>query len=109
MNTYVFYTQEGYTESPKGENIENLQILGFVKGENVSRALENLLKENSWIKESGFDKNSILARQLLDDALKSNIQKTVDYLWVDEKRHFEEDPCDNHIFIFLKELKKAIN
>ena len=109
MNTYVFYTQEGYAESPIGKSIENMQILGFAKGKNVSKALENLLKENSWIKESGFDKNSILVRQLLDDKLKSNIQKTVDYLWADEKRHFEEDPCDNHIFISLKELKKAIN
>lgn len=85
MNTYVFYTQEGYAESPIGKSIENMQILGFAKGKNVSKALENLLKENSWIKASGFDKNSILVRQLLDDKLKSNIQKTVDYLWADEK------------------------
>ena len=108
MKTYIFYTPEGYTGSPNGENIENMQILGFAAGQNVSQALESLLNENDWIKENGFHKSSILAKQLLDNELRLNIQKTVDYLWIDEKRHFEEDKCDNHIFSTLIELKKSI-
>ena len=32
MNEYIFYTDEGYCESPNGTQTENFQVLGFEKG-----------------------------------------------------------------------------
>lgn len=67
MKSYVFYTSEGFTESPLGETVENLQILGFEKGSTKKEALQSLLKSNRWIEKSGFDVLKIHARQLLED------------------------------------------
>lgn len=64
MKSYVFYTAEGYTESPTGERVENLQILGFENGNTEKEALYNLMKNNEWIEMCGFDATQILARQL---------------------------------------------
>lgn len=108
MKTYLFYTLEGNCESPGKKYVENMQILGEARGNIFSEAYDNLLKENQWIIESCFDVKSILAKQILDDELKNNIQKIINYLWNDEKRHFEEDPCDNHIFLALENLKHSI-
>ena len=33
MREFVFYTEEGCTEIPTGETVENLQILGFAMGQ----------------------------------------------------------------------------
>ena len=38
MKEFIFYTFEGYTESPTGKMVENLQILGFEKGKNENEA-----------------------------------------------------------------------
>lgn len=56
---FVFFTAQGDTVAPNGENVENLQILGFEKGRDFNEALEILLKENSWIEENGFDLSEI--------------------------------------------------
>jgi hypothetical protein len=66
MKSYVFYTSEGFTKSPSGEPVENLQILGFEQGTTKKEALQNLLKNNEWIEKSGFDVLKIHVRQLLD-------------------------------------------
>lgn len=46
MKTFLFYTSEGYTESPNNECVENCQLLGEATGETVKAAFANLLKEN---------------------------------------------------------------
>ena len=112
MNTYIFYTTEGYTETPRLEEIENLQILGEAIGENEEQALERLLQETPWIIEKGYEVGEIISKQILDDTLRANIQTVIDYLWVDEERHYEEstidDECEDHIFLVLKALRNAI-
>jgi len=55
MKKFVFITSEGNTQSPNGEEIENLQVIGFAEGENKIEAMKNLLKENEWIWNSGFN------------------------------------------------------
>lgn len=54
MSTYIFYTDEGYTIAPNGEELESLQVLGIEDGETEKEALANLYKNNEWIKNCGF-------------------------------------------------------
>lgn len=108
MNEYLFYTTEGVT-FPRDitADIENCQVLGYSKGKDKPKALQNLLIENPWIKESKFDESKIIAVQILSQDAKHALRKLVDYLWDDEKKHFEEagKPA-NHIFNIIKQIDK---
>ena len=64
MKKFIFYTFEGYTESPTGKMVENLQILGFEDGENENEAFQTLINNNPWIIKSGFNKDKIISMQL---------------------------------------------
>ena len=66
MKTFLFYTKEGYTESPNNVCVENCQLLGEATGETMEAAFADLLNENPWIEENGFHTNSglIIAREL---------------------------------------------
>ena len=55
MARFIFYTTEGTTEAPDGEDIENCQMLGYADGKTLNEALESLLRENTWIKECGYE------------------------------------------------------
>ena len=55
MGKYIFYTSEGFTQSPTNIETENFQILGFSDGENPDIALTKLLKQNPWISDYGFN------------------------------------------------------
>lgn len=59
MERYVFYTDEGYTVSPNGDDLESLQILGIEDGNTEAEAYSNLLKDSTWILESGFSEEKI--------------------------------------------------
>ena len=102
MNEYIFYTTEGYTIAPN-ENIEveNCQVLGRAFGNNPKEAEENLLKENPWIVEAGFNPAEFFIKQLLTEEQHADIKAVIEYLLADEER---EDK-DNHIFNVLKRLK----
>lgn len=65
MNTYIFYTDEGYTTAPNGEELENLQILGIEDGETEEEALANLYKNNEWIKANGFSESRMRCYAIL--------------------------------------------
>ncbi len=109
MKRYIFYTPDGYTESPTNQPVENLQVLGQASGHNMGDALNSLLKNNQWITKNGFNENCIIGEQLLDESLKNNIKKIVEYLWTEEEKHYEENQCSNHIFLILKQLKQMIS
>ena len=55
MTEYIFYTTEGFTQAPDGDDIENCQLLGRAFGKDKHDALSNLVKENSWIEDRGFE------------------------------------------------------
>jgi len=59
INHYIFLTDEGYTFQPGSESvepdIENLQVIGFSSGETAKKAFENLLIENSYLKQTSFN------------------------------------------------------
>ena len=54
MPPFIFITQEGLTQEPNHEDIENLQVLGITNGETSRQAFENLLEENDWIRDSDY-------------------------------------------------------
>ena len=59
MKKYIFITTEGCTYLSNSESIEpdceNLQVAGYANGECEEEAFNNLLKENDYLKNAGFD------------------------------------------------------
>ncbi|MCU0666900.1 MAG: hypothetical protein MUF05_07395 [Candidatus Omnitrophica bacterium] len=58
MQNFIIVTKEGSTLPPNFERssltVENLQVLGFTRGNNKREAVRNFGLENKWIKEAGF-------------------------------------------------------
>lgn len=66
MNEYIIFTTEGHTIAPNEDyEVENCQVLGRAFGNNPKEAEENLLKENPWIVEAGFNASEFIVRQLM--------------------------------------------
>lgn len=59
MNTYLFYTDEGYAVDPNNNSLDSLQILGIENGETKDEALANLFHNNEWITMNGFSESRI--------------------------------------------------
>lgn len=56
MKKYIFITPEGNTFSPKGDEVENMQVIGIVENvSNENEALKKLLLENEWIIDAEFN------------------------------------------------------
>lgn len=108
MSEYIFYTTEGFTQAPNENNVDNCQVLGKAFGKNEKEARYNLLKENPWIEESGFNTTEFIVKQLLSEEQKADIKAIVDYLWKDECKHFQElyNPKE-HIYQILKRLRSS--
>ena len=66
MKKYLIATFEGQTLSPKGKNVENLQILGITFGENFDDVVEKLFSDNKWIIKAGFTKDELIAYELVE-------------------------------------------
>lgn len=82
MNEYIFYTTEGTTYPPiEGKEVDNCQLLGRASGNTLEEAKSNLLKENPWIEECGFDSNSIKAEQILTEEQRKGIKTLKKYLY----------------------------
>ena len=110
MNEYMFYTFEGFTQSPDKNNCENLQILGFEKAENLEITKKCLLANNDWISKHSFDTEKILSKKILTEESLASIKTVVDYIWEDEEKDYEEclvsgKNVDNHILKHLRKLK----
>ena len=63
MKNYIFVTHKGHTYQPGSASIEpdieNLQVIGFAKGNSPDEATKNLLKEDTYLKETSF--NGVIA------------------------------------------------
>lgn len=59
MKSYIFVSSDGHTFQPGSTSatpdIENLQVIGFGRGENPEAAVRLLLLEEPAIKETNFD------------------------------------------------------
>lgn len=68
MHQYIFYTPEGWTAPPnEGMTVENCQLLGFAKGDNLNNAFEKLLGDNQWIIECGYDISQITGIRIIKE------------------------------------------
>ena len=60
MKKFIFITDEGFTFQPGSEDyepdIENMQVIGFGEGNNVDDAVDNMIKENPYLKDTRFNK-----------------------------------------------------
>ncbi|MBL1213505.1 MAG: hypothetical protein HND52_09105 [Ignavibacteriae bacterium] len=60
LKTFIFLTEEGYTDAPNYElnntAIENLQVIGWSKGKNSDEAFKILIEENNYLLTTEFDK-----------------------------------------------------
>lgn len=64
MNKYIIYTPEGYSEGPNGNDAWNCQVLGRAMGANPKEAIENLLRDNEWVRNGGYDPCEFIVAQL---------------------------------------------
>ncbi len=72
MPRFLFYSREGLTYTPcvlneyeeyeGGNEVENLQVIGFADGDTPQEAFDHLLFTHSYLEESTFDQ--ILAIEL---------------------------------------------
>lgn len=110
MNEYIFYTNERFTIPPHEEKeVENCQVLGRAFGDNEKNACDNLVKDNPWIKDCGFDIEKAVSMQLLTKETKQDINILVQYLIEDEYRKFQElGSPKEHIYHSLKRLQEVI-
>ena len=108
---YLFYTSDGYTESPNGNTVENLQVLGEAEGCSVNEAYNKLVENNDWIVSGDFTPENTYYKMIVTQEIISHIQTVIDYLWKDEKKHYEEEGAEekNHIFSYLKNVSKYFN
>jgi hypothetical protein len=60
MDYYIFLTTEGYNFQPNSDaitpDIENMQVIGFSKGNTTDEAFDNLLIAHSYLKETSFNR-----------------------------------------------------
>lgn len=110
MAKFIFYTDQGYTISPNGNELESLQILGIEDGKSEEDALNNLFNNNEWILESGFSKESIKCNAIFNSKVLGKIEVVLEYLWKDEEKHFEESKLNEedvfgHIYNHLRNIK----
>jgi len=64
MKEYICLTNQGFTESPTNQEIENQQVLGYVGGSAEEEALDILLSENPEILSAGFKKSEIILKEV---------------------------------------------
>lgn len=64
--TFMFYTPDGYCTAPSGAEIDNLQILGFVKAKDIDTAFKILYLENSWIVPFGYKIDNISWKEVIE-------------------------------------------
>lgn len=102
MNEYIFFTSEGTTYPPiEGKEADNCQLLGRAKGNTSEEAKSNLLKDNPWIEDAGFDSACIMVEQILTEEQQKDIQTLVECLY--------EKCFDSSIFKIIERLKTTIN
>jgi len=86
MKKFIFITDEGFTFQPDSENyepdIENMQVVGFGEGNTIGDAMENMIDENPYLKNTRFNK-------IIGIEIKSYIQSV---LFIKDK--FGQNKCN---------------
>lgn len=108
MNEYIFYTTEGYTIAPNEDyDVENCQVIGRAFGKSSDEAMKNLLKENKWIENSGFNQKEFYIKQILTEEQRNDIKLLIDYLLNEKEINLEKkDERKNHILKSISRLEQ---
>ncbi|MDF7820073.1 hypothetical protein P1X15_20810 [Runella sp. MFBS21] len=65
IKSYIFLSPEGRTFSPNDSEVENLQVIGIVRGvRHEDEALIQLLQENPWIFDAEFNVAEFICYEL---------------------------------------------
>jgi hypothetical protein len=67
LRKFIFLTTEGTTTAPNGEDVENLQVLGFAYEKGLDSAEQTFFEENGWILSLGFSRHGIQVLELVND------------------------------------------
>lgn len=90
MKEYFFYTTEGFTQAPNGEDVENCQVLGRAKGHNEMEARKQLTKEHPWIKRYGFCADDAMSVKIVSEDSEHD-KEIIEYLThLLDKRQLEQ-------------------
>lgn len=68
MKNFLFFTNEGYTFDPDDKDIENMQILGTGKGDNILEAFKNFKFEQSYLEDFTF--KEVIAVEYVNDFIR---------------------------------------
>lgn len=101
---YIFYSEEGYCESPIGEKIENFQVLGITSGNNEQQAYANLLKENKWIKENKFRECHIFYKMIIPCEIKKSLDVIIKFFFENKNKHIEKLGTKDNMVDILNHL-----
>jgi hypothetical protein len=77
MKHFIFITNEGWTETPKGGTVENQQVLGYADGETKEEAMQSFLAENKAMLMD-FDSDEIVIYEILGEKFPSDTTPTND-------------------------------
>ena len=81
MKEYIIYTTEGTTYAPdETVEIDNCQVLGRECGVDSADAIRNLLHNNAWIVEAGFDTSAFIVRQTVTDEMRSDMAQVMSWI-----------------------------
>ena len=64
MRNFIFFTEEGFTETPRNEDIENFQVLGMANGVDEEDASNNFIQKYDFLKNAGY--RNAFAMELVD-------------------------------------------
>ena len=100
---YIFYTYEGYTEPPNElMDVENLQVLGFAVGRDKSEAKQNLIAENPWIVECGFEPYDMICKQIFGNEHREDLEALLSA--IDELRVHHPDIFQSELGVLTKSI-----
>lgn len=68
MKQFIFFTMEGYTFDPNHKELNNMQLLGDGRGNDVLDAFKNFKRDQSYLQEYAF--KEIIAVQYVGDMIR---------------------------------------
>jgi DNA adenine methylase len=65
LKEYVIVTNQGFTQSPTDQEVENQQILGYERGVNAYEAIKKFFLQNNGATHAGFESGEAIAYQVV--------------------------------------------
>ena len=68
MKSFIFFTNDGFTQDPNHKEISNMQILGDGAGNNITEAFKKFKQNQSYLSEYGF--KDVIALEYIGDFIR---------------------------------------